>query len=121
VHGMMQVRQQMVCVIDLRLLYGMTPLAAAPATDAARRILVLEHDGERFGLIVDRVDTILSLPDTQRRPSPQLLRVNGPQDMRQDSAEVLEVPGIDGHEDVLTLFDKEKFIVTLRGQLGAVH
>jgi purine-binding chemotaxis protein CheW len=121
VHGMLQVRQQMVCVIDLRLLYGMAPLAAAPATDAARRILVLEHDGERFGLIVDRVDTILSLPDTQRRPSPQLLRVNGPQDMRQDSAEVLEVPGIDGREDVLTLFDKEKFIVTLRQQLGTVH
>ena len=121
VHGMLQVRQQMVCVIDLRLLYGMAPLATAPATDASRRILVLEHDGERFGLIVDRVDTILSLPDTQRRPSPQLLRVNGPQDMRQDSAEVLEVPGIDGRDDVLTLFDKEKFILTLRQQLGTVH
>ncbi|MEW7847882.1 chemotaxis protein CheW [Massilia aurea] len=117
VYGMMQVRQQMVCVIDLRVLYGMAPLG----TEAARRILVLEHEGERFGLIVDRVDTILSLPDSQRRPSPQLLRVNGPQDMRQDSAEVLEVPGIDGRDDVLTLFDKEKFIVTLRQQLGAVH
>ncbi len=117
VYGMLQVRQQLVCVIDLRVLYGMAPLG----TEAARRILVLEHEGERFGLIVDRVDTILSLPDSQRRPSPQLLRANGPQDMRQDSAEVLEVPGIDGNDDVLTLFDKEKFIVTLRQQLRAVH
>lgn len=115
VHGMMQVRQQMVCVIDLRVLYGM-----APSDDTAgRRILVLEHEGERFGLIVDRVDTILSLSDSQRRPSPQLLRANGPQDMRQDSAEVLEVPGVDGRDDVLTLFDKDKFLVTLREQLGA--
>jgi purine-binding chemotaxis protein CheW len=106
----------MVCVIDLRRLYGMAPLEDRSVC----RILVLEHEGERFGLIVDRVDTILSLPDNQRRPSPQLLRVNGPQDMRRDSVEVLEVPGIDGKEDVLTLFDKERFIGSLKEQLGGV-
>lgn len=114
VHGMMQVRQQMVCVIDLRVLYGMAPLEDRSGC----RILVLEHEGERFGLVVDRVDTILSLPDSQRRPSPQLLRVNGPDDMRRDAAEVLEVPGEDGREDVRTLLDKERFLATLRRQLG---
>lgn len=113
VHGMMQVRQQMVCVVDLRTLYGMAPLADRSAC----RILVLEHEGERFGLVVDRVDTILSLPDSQRRPSPQLLRVNGPDDMRRDAAEVLEVPGEDGRDDVLTLLDKERFLATLRQSL----
>jgi purine-binding chemotaxis protein CheW len=118
VYGMMQVRQQMVCVIDLRSLYGMAPLEDRSGC----RILVLEHEGERFGLVVDRVDTILSLPDSQRRPSPQLLRVNGPEDMRRDAAEVLEVPGedgrMDGQERVRTLLDKERFLATLRGQLG---
>lgn len=114
VHGMMQVRQQMVCVIDLRTLYGMAPLEDRTGC----RILVLEHEGERFGLVVDRVDTILSLPDSQRRPSPQLLRVNGPDDMRRDAAEVLEVPAEDGREDVRTLLDKERFLATLRQQLG---
>jgi len=113
VHGMMQVRQQMVCVVDLRTLYGMAPLADRSAC----RILVLEHEGERFGLVVDRVDTILSLPDSQRRPSPQLLRVNGPDDMRRDAAEVLEVPGVDGRDDVLTLLDKKRFLATLRQSL----
>lgn len=114
VHGMMQVRQQMVCVIDLRTLYGMAPLADRSGC----RILVLEHEGERFGLVVDRVDTILSLPDSQRRPSPQLLRVNGPDDMRRDAAEVLEVPGEDGSQEVRTLLDKERFVATLRQNLG---
>jgi len=113
VHGMMQVRQQMVCVIDLRVLYGMAPLEDRSGC----RILVLEHEGERFGLVVDRVDTILSLPDSQRRPSPQLLRVNGPDDMRRAAAEVLEVPGVDGRDDVLTLLDKERFLATLRQSL----
>lgn len=114
VHGMMQVRQQMVCVIDLRALYGMAPLEDRSGC----RILVLEHEGERFGLVVDRVDTILSLPDSQRRPSPQLLRVNGPDDMRRDAAEVLEVPGEDGRDEVRTLLDKERFLGTLRQQLA---
>lgn len=114
VHGMMQVRQQMVCVVDLRTLYGMAPLEDRSGC----RVLVLEHEGERFGLVVDRVDTILSLPDSQRRPSPQLLRVNGPDDMRRDAVEVLEVPGEDGREDVLTLLDKERFLATLRQQLS---
>lgn len=116
VHGMMQVRQQMVCVVDLRALYGMAPLEDRSGC----RVLVLEHEGERFGLVVDRVDTILSLPDSQRRPSPQLLRVNRPDDMRRDAAEVLEVPGEDGREEVRTLLDKERFLATLRQQLGGV-
>lgn len=116
VHGMMQVRQQMVCVVDLRILYGMAPLADRSAC----KVLVLEHEGERFGLVVDRVDTILSLPDSQRRPSPQLLRVNGPGDMRRDAVEVLEVPGEGGREDVLTLLDKERFLATLKQPLGGM-
>jgi len=120
VHGMMQLRQQMVCVIDLRRLYGMAPLPA-DHDNAERRILVLEHGDERYGIIVDRVDTILSLPDSQRRPSPQLLKLNGPDDMRRDAGEVIEVPAKEGAAGnaVLTLFDKGRFIETLRAQLQA--
>lgn len=120
VHGMMQLRQQMICVIDLRRMYGMP--ARAPLDQAAaaeRRVLVLDHGEERYGVIVDRVDSILSLPDSQRRPSPALLRVNGPADMRRDAGEVLEVPGEGGKDGVLTLFDKTRFLATLRGLLEA--
>lgn len=116
VQGMMHLRQQMICLVDLRRLYGM-PDQPEDATAAERRVLVLEHEGERYGVIVDRVDSILSLPDSRRRLSPQLLRVNGPQDMRRDAAEVLDVPGDDGGDAVLTLFDKGRFVATLRAAL----
>jgi purine-binding chemotaxis protein CheW len=119
VHGMMQLRGQMICVIDLRRMYGMPARADLDAAAMAeRRVLVLDHGDELVGVIVDRVDSILSLPDTQRRPSPALLRVNGPADMRRDTAEVVEVPGDDGRESVLTLFDKARFVETLRAQLA---
>jgi purine-binding chemotaxis protein CheW len=119
VHGMMQLRGQMICVIDLRRMYGMPARADLDAAAMAeRRVLVLDHGDELVGVIVDRVDSILSLPDTQRRPSPALLRINGPADMRRDTAEVVEVPGDDGRESVLTLFDKARFVETLRAQLA---
>ncbi|WP_051971493.1 chemotaxis protein CheW [Massilia sp. 9096] len=118
VQGMMQLRQQMICVVDLRRLYGMAPGPESEAELAERRVLVLEHEGERYGVVVDRVDSILNLADSQRRPSPKLLRQNGPQDMRQDAGEVLEVPG-EGGEEVRTLFDKARFMATLRAALDA--
>jgi len=37
--------------------------------------------------------------------------------MRRDAAEVIEVPGVDGRDDVLTLLDKERFLATLRQSL----
>ena len=120
VHGMMQLRQRMICVIDLRRMYGMPARAELDeASRAERRVLVLDHGEERYGVIVDRVDSILSLPDSQRRPSPALLRAHAPADMRRDAGEVLEVPGEGGRETVLTLFDKERFLTSLRGRLEA--
>nr|WP_314543998.1 chemotaxis protein CheW [uncultured Massilia sp.] len=119
VHGMMQLRQQMICVIDLRRMYGMPAQECADAAaEGERRVLVLDHGDERYGVIVDRVDSILSLPDSQRRPSPALLRLNGPDDMRRDAGEVLEVPGEEGKDTVLTLFDKGRFLETLKGHLN---
>lgn len=119
VHGMMQLRQRMICVIDLRRMYGMPARACLDAAaQAERRVLVLDHGDERYGVIVDRVDSILSLPDSQRRPSPALLRLNGPDDMRRDAGEVLEVAGEDGKETVLTLFDKGRFLESLKVHLN---
>ncbi|QJE01920.1 chemotaxis protein CheW [Massilia forsythiae] len=129
VHGMVQLRQQMICVIDLRTLYGMAPLeaqagettAGEPAAGepgAERRVLVLEHEGECYGVVVDRVDSLLTLPDSQRRPAPRLARTGDPAaDMRRDLDEVLEVPGEHGTDTVVSLFDKTRFFATLRARL----
>jgi purine-binding chemotaxis protein CheW len=112
VHGMLNLRQQMISVIDLRRLYGM----AALEDTAECRILVLERGDERYGVIVDRVDSIVHLPASARRPSPKLLRAGGGvTDMRTDVSEVLELP--DGA--VKSLFDREAFFATLERVLAA--
>jgi purine-binding chemotaxis protein CheW len=99
-------------VVDLRRLYGMAPLED---TDECR-ILVLERGSERYGVIVDRVDSIVHLPAGARRPSPKLLRAGGGvADMRSDVSEVLELP--DG--SVMSLFDRDAFFATLERVLAA--
>ncbi|HEX8604942.1 MAG TPA: chemotaxis protein CheW [Pseudoduganella sp.] len=112
VHGMLNLRQQMISIIDLRRLYGMAPLA--DTTEC--RILVLERGSERYGVIVDRVDSIAHLPAGARRPSPRMLRAGGGIiDMRADVSEVLELP--DGA--VMSLFDREAFFHKLEAALAA--
>jgi purine-binding chemotaxis protein CheW len=112
VHGMLNLRQQMISVIDLRRLYGMPPLDDTGEC----RILVLERGSERYGVIVDRVDSIVHLPASARRPSPKLLRAGGGvADMRSDVSEVLELP--DGA--VKSLFDRDAFFATLERVLAA--
>lgn len=110
VHGMLHLRHQVISVIDLRRLYGMPPL-----DDTAEcRILVLERGSERYGVIVDRVDSIVHLPASSRRPSPKMLRAGGMADMRADVSEVLELP--DG--SVKTLFERDAFFATLERVLA---
>ena len=112
VHGMLNLRQQMISVIDLRRLYAMPPLDDTGDC----KILVLERGSERYGVIVDRVDSIVHLPASARRPSPKLLRAGGGvTDMRSDVSEVLELEG----GAVRSLFDKEAFFATLERALAS--
>ncbi|TWI67352.1 purine-binding chemotaxis protein CheW [Pseudoduganella lurida] len=112
VQGMLNLRQQMISVIDLRKLYDMPPLE----DKSECRILVLERGAERYGVIVDSVQSIVNLPASARRPSPKLLRVGATEaDMRSDVKEVLELPDA----TVLSLFDRDAFFAKLESVLSA--
>lgn len=120
VHGLMNLRKRIVTVIDPRRLYGMPALPEDAELMGERRILVLERDGERYGLLVDRVDSILTLCAAARRPSPRLLRVNGnPCDLRADVSEVVEIDGPDDACSVRSLFDCNTFFARLARQEGS--
>ncbi len=59
--GIISVRGAITTVIDLR--RRLRVADAAP--DRAARILLVRHDGETVGLLVDRVEQVERLPDTQ--------------------------------------------------------
>ncbi len=96
VHGILNLRGQVITVIDLRALYELAPLAGHAAT----RILIVEHGAERYGLMVDAVDNIINVAPNQRRGSPKMLR--GGEEKAQD---VIDMPGEGGNDTVLNVFD----------------
>ena len=104
VHGILNLRQQVISVIDLRCMFGM---AALIERDAAR-ILIVEHEGERVGLIVDAVDTIVQVPTSARRTYPKMMRENS---ARFQATEVIDLGAADGA--TLSVFDSLAFLERL--------
>jgi purine-binding chemotaxis protein CheW len=73
--GIITLRGTVVPVLDLRLRLGLPERAAAAAgagrdPDRDRRILVVDHQGEPFGLIVDRVLRVVRMVDDQIESAP---------------------------------------------------
>lgn len=101
VHGILNLRQQMISVIDLRRVYGM-----APAADPDNcKIMIIERGAEYYGLVVDAVDNIVSASAAERRASPRMLAAGS--GGRALAREVLDMTAADGSASALNVFDQE--------------
>lgn len=70
VPGVINLRGQVVTVIDLRRYLGLPP--AAPTADT--RIVVVAHEGETFGLVVDSIGEVSKIAEGAIKPLPALHR-----------------------------------------------
>jgi purine-binding chemotaxis protein CheW len=70
VEGVLDVRGTLVPVVDLRKRFE---VPQAPVTDETRIVLV-EFEGERLGLVVDSVTEVLRVPETSILPPPSYVR-----------------------------------------------
>jgi purine-binding chemotaxis protein CheW len=88
VRGMLNLRRKLITIIDLRALYGMKGYADL---DGAK-VLVVENDEEKFGLIVDAIENIVTIDAADKIGVPGVLRNQIDQDLRNDMREVVELP-----------------------------
>ncbi len=114
VAGVLNLRRQMVTIIDLRCLYGMAPLADCTAA----KIVVIERGDERFGLMVDAVENIVTVADTDRMPAPNLMRAKAGTDMRSAMQEVIELPRVDNQRQTLSVFEVDVFLARLTREMA---
>ncbi|HUH01738.1 MAG TPA: chemotaxis protein CheW [Kofleriaceae bacterium] len=68
--GIIALRGVVVPILDLRRRMRMRPREASAAGDRASRILIVDHQGEPFGLIVDRVVRVERLDNAQIEGAP---------------------------------------------------
>ncbi|WP_373999825.1 chemotaxis protein CheW [Duganella sp. 1411] len=115
--GMLNLRQQMVSVIDLRCLYQMAP--APPGGQA--KILVIERGQDRYGLLVDAVENIMTVNDNRRFTAPKIMRNSSVNDgPRGEMEEVIDIEGEgDGHK-TLSVFECDRLLQRLAREMPAL-
>lgn len=102
--GVLNLRQQLISLVDVRRLYGMDG-----ADHSQAKVLVIERGEQRFGLLVDAVCDIVSIEDGKRYATPSLMKKPGESECLQgESSEVLELPQSDGGTHSVCLLDLER-------------
>ncbi len=113
VRGMLNLRRELVTIVDLRALYGM------PMQDdaQARKILVIEHGKDKFGLLVDAIENIVTLDEADKLPVPAMLLGRATHEMRNDMREAVELPTADGAARTAMLLDLQPLKMRLETAL----
>lgn len=89
VRGVLNLRGVLVTVIDVRSMYAMPSYE-----DLARaKILIVEHRGEKYGLLVDSVEDIVTLNGSAQLTMPEMFTRAGGMQTRGDMREAVELPG----------------------------
>jgi purine-binding chemotaxis protein CheW len=115
--GMLNLRKQMVTVIDLRGLYGM----AALDDTSQSKILVIERGDECYGLLVDAVENIMTIADNKRFGAPKMMRnssTNG--DPRAEMDEVIDIEGEGDAHKTLSVFQCDRLLERLAREIPAL-
>ncbi|MTV36170.1 chemotaxis protein CheW [Duganella radicis] len=115
--GMLNLRKQMVTVIDLRGLYRMPPLEDASQS----RILVVERGEECYGLLVDAVENIMTINDNRRFAAPRMMRnPDAHGDPRAEMDEVIDIEGEGDAHRTLSVFQCERLLERLGKEIPAL-
>lgn len=87
--GVLTLRRELVTVIDVRSMCGM------PVCDdlSHAKVLIVEHCEEKFGLVVDAVDNIVTIDSADRIPVPLILRQQAGGGLSYCMKEAVELPG----------------------------
>ncbi|QNK00768.1 chemotaxis protein CheW [Dyella telluris] len=107
VRGVLNLRRKLVTIIDMRVLYGMKGYANLQAA----KVLVVENDEEKFGLVVDAIENIVTIDAADKIGVPGVLRNQIDRSLRDDMREVVELPD----QSTLLLLDA----APLKQRLGA--
>lgn len=89
VRGVLNLRGVLVTVIDVRAMYAMPPYDDL----AHAKILIVEYEGEKYGLLVDSVEDIVTLNGATQMTVPSMLTRSEGAHVRNDMREAVELPG----------------------------
>ena len=90
VHGVLNLRRALVTIVDVRPMFGMTPCEEWANT----KVLIVEHRDEKYGVVVDAVDDIVTTDTANRIPLPAMLTSQAAAGIRESLKQGIEVPNL---------------------------
>lgn len=119
VKGIMNLRGKIITVIDTRTLYQMPP-SKNEATDL--KIMIFENEGEHFGLVVDSLESILTVSEAHKQNVPSLLVKQVKDSFGNDIKEILtlgDAQSRESWEDVLFVLSVLPIAIRLKNAVAA--
>ena len=89
VKGMLNLRSNLVTIIDTRMLYQMPQ---NHEVNSETKVLIFEKNNERFGLVVDALESILAIDEDKKFKVPSLLTQKIQNQFQDDIKEIVSVP-----------------------------
>lgn len=100
--GMMKMRGEVVTVIDLRVMYGMS--AAVQQTES--KILLIKGKESKFGLLVDSVESIDTVDESQKVKLPSaIIGTAAAKRLQGDMKEIVEMTDLTGKKKTFMILD----------------
>lgn len=110
VKGVMNLRGKLVTIIDTRSLYQMNALEK----NSDSKILIFDHGDERFGFVVDSLESIVMIDEEKKMKVPGLMVQNVKEKFQKDIKEIVTV-NQNGKENVMVILDMEPVINRIKG------
>jgi len=104
VKGLLNLRGKLITIIDTRSLYNM---GAAKDINEKSKILIFESKDERFGLIVDSVESIITIDSDKKMKLPSLMVQSVQDKFENDIKEIISVKQSENKEAVLVILNME--------------
>lgn len=110
VKGILNLRGKLVTIIDTRSLYQLPSLPSS----ADSKILIFDHGEERFGFVVDSIESIVMIDNEKKMKVPALMIQNVKEKFENDIKEVVTVNQQD-KEGILIILNMEPVISRIKG------
>lgn len=116
VKGVLNLRGKLVTIIDTRLLYVMNQ-GKEEAKDA--KILLFESGDEKFGLIVDSIESIVTIDQDRKMKVPSIMVQKVQEQFENDIKEIVTYQKDADKEDVLIILNMEPVTNRVRKSIAA--
>ncbi len=116
VKGVLNLRGRLITIIDTRGLYEMT---TPEKMNCDLKILICDDGSERFGLIVDSVESILTIDEDSKMKVPSIMVQNIKDKFGNDIKEIVSVKQEDNKESALIVLNMLPVLSRIKGVVAA--